>query len=381
MNLKVYFLTIVGSGILLLAASSALVLTIRNFSFPKFSQPSKSTQNIAVNNPISEPSPTAIPTPRVNVKQPGTTYRLSLPYHTFQTFNNCGPATLSMIFYYFGQQIDQFELGNQMRPYQIPSGDNDDKSVNMDEFVLWSEKYGMKGIYRVDGDITLMKTFLTNDIPVIVRTHLNTEEDIGHYRILKGYDDINKTLFQDDSYQGKDLSYSYDGFNTIWAPFNYEYVVVYKPEQEELVKAILGEEIDPQVAYKNALVRAQKEVSQNPNVIYPYLNIAQSQYHLGNYQEAASAYEKVEYQLPSRTLWYILEPYLIYQKLGNYEKVFAMIDGVLNNANRAYSELYQIRGEIYLSQGDKEAARREFEQAVFYNKNYEPAQKSLQTLY
>ena len=38
------------------------------------------------------------------------------------------------------------------------------------------------------------------------------------------------------------------------------------------------------------------------------------------------------------------------------------------------------KGEIYLEKGDKELARREFELALKYNKNFESAQKSLKDL-
>ena len=48
--------------------------------------------------------------------------------HTYQTFNNCGPATLSITLSHYGINVSQEELGNKMRPYQHPKGDNDDKT-------------------------------------------------------------------------------------------------------------------------------------------------------------------------------------------------------------------------------------------------------------
>ena len=101
---------------------------------------------------------------------------------------------------------------------------------------------------------------------------------------------------------------------------------------------------------------------------------------MGDYKASISAFEKVENRLPRRMLWYEIEPVLSYQKLGNYERVFQIADRVLNGGNRAYSELYQIRGEIYLAQRNKDAARREFELAIQYNKNYTPAQEALKFL-
>ena len=47
---------------------------------------------------------------------------------------------------------------------------------------------------------------------------------------------------------------------------------------------------------------------------------------------------------------------------------------------RAYTELYQIRGEIYLAQGNKEKAREQFELAIEYNQNFEPAKQALESI-
>jgi hypothetical protein len=54
------------------------------------------------------------------VKEPGNYALLTNPKHTYQTFNNCGPATLSMILSWYGESVSQKELGNKMRPYQHP---------------------------------------------------------------------------------------------------------------------------------------------------------------------------------------------------------------------------------------------------------------------
>jgi tetratricopeptide (TPR) repeat protein len=79
-------------------------------------------------------------------------------------------------------------------------------------------------------------------------------------------------------------------------------------------------------------------------------------------------------------LWYQIEPILAYQKLGKHDRVFEIIDNILNNGNKAFSELYQIKGEIYLEQGEADSARNEFETALKYNKNYQPAKDALSNL-
>src|SRR3990167_6724514 len=108
--------------------------------------------------------------PKVQLVEPGEKALVDNKYHTYQTFNNCGPATLSMILNWYGVNASQSELGDQMRPYQVASGDNDDKTIFTYEFVEWAEKYGLKAVGRRNGDIELLKRFTANSIPVVVKT-------------------------------------------------------------------------------------------------------------------------------------------------------------------------------------------------------------------
>lgn len=317
---------------------------------------------------------------QVEIKEPGDSALLDNPKHTYQTFNNCGPATLSMMLSWYGKDVSQKELGDAMRPYQISSGDNDDKTIFTYEFVDWAKKYGLESIGKVNGDIELLKTFTANGIPVVVKTWLHVGEDIGHFRIVRGFDEGKQVIIQDDSYEGPNKKISYYDFLSMWQPFNYAYIIVFTPAQKDLVEAIIGEELEEKVIWQNALTRAQKEAELDGENVYPVFNMATSYFHLGEYQKSVNAFEKVESRIPRRMLWYQIEPILAYKELGNYGRVFQISEGVLTNGNRAYSELYQIRGEIYLAQGDKDKAKQQFELAIEYNQNFEPAKASLESL-
>ena len=94
---------------------------------------------------ISPPQISANPNQKAKQDEPPKLpeiFRLTAPdekktleneYHVFQTFNNCGPASLSMVFSYYGINKSQDELGRELRPYQNQQGDNDDKSVTFEE--------------------------------------------------------------------------------------------------------------------------------------------------------------------------------------------------------------------------------------------------------
>lgn len=324
----------------------------------------------------------------VGIKKPGNSALLENPKHiyrgatsfAYQSFNNCGPATLSMMLSWYGQKVSQTELGEKMRPFQNPEGDNDDKTIFTYEFVDWTKKYGFESFGRVNGDIELLKTFTTNGIPVVVKTWLHVNDDIGHFRIVRGFDESKKVIIQDDSFEGPNKKISYFDFLSMWQPFNYAYIIVYKPEQEDLVLTIIGEEIDEKIAWGNSLSRANQESELDRENVYPWFNMSTSYYHLEDFENSIAAFEKVENRLPRRMLWYQIEPIQAYKELGNYGRVFQITDNILANGNRAYSELYQLRGEIYIAQGNKEKAREQFELAILYNQNFEPAKLSLESL-
>lgn len=323
---------------------------------------------------LIEPTTTPV---QVKLIQPGQKALLPGTKVSYQTFNNCGPANLSMILSYYGIKKSQKELGQLLRPYQHPKGDNDDKTVFPEEFVAAVESHGLKSLHRPNGSIQLIKLFLANEVPVVVKTLLKKTEDSAHFRVVRGFDEENQVMIVDDSYFGPNRKISYFDFLSMWQPFGYVYMPVYREPKEAVVKAILGEEIDMEVAYWRAINRAQEEIEKDSANVWPAFNLVNSYYHVGQFEKCVTEFGKIESRLSRRALWYQIEPILAYQKLGNYDRALEIIDRVLANDNLAFSELYQIRGEIYLDQGNQEAARREFELALKYNHNFQPAKKAL----
>ena len=167
-------------------------------------------------------------------------------------------------------------------------------------------------------------------------------------------------------------------FYLLWKVFNFEYLVLVPTEKAGVAKAILGENLDEQTAWAIAKDNALSQLSTNPEDIDARFNLSIAYYHLGNYQKSIDEYELIENKLPFRTLWYQIEPILAYYKVGNYEKVIAITDGILENGNRAYSEVYIVRGDIFQLQGNSELALQEYQKAVYYNKNLNVAKEKLE---
>jgi hypothetical protein len=321
----------------------------------------------------SSPSPTPVakttPTPIPSLPPIPAAKTLTGGIHAFQTFNNCGPAALSMTLSYYGISESQQTLGRELRPYQRSNGDNDDKSVTLQEVAAKAKEYNFLTYQRPAGTIEILEAFIANDIPIVARTWLKTDEDIGHFRVVKGYNKQNQTLIQDDSLQGKDKVYSYAEFRQLWAAFNYEFLALVPPEKKALAEQILGELSNERTAWEKALALAKSEQVQNPTGVFAPFNESVALYKLGEYQKSIEAYERVSARLPGRMLWYQLEPILSYYRLRKFDTVIAVSDKILQNQNRAYAELYELKGLIFDERGQTEAARAEYDLAKQYNQS------------
>jgi tetratricopeptide (TPR) repeat protein len=330
----------------------------------------------------SVPTPTPLPT-TVTTNQPvelPKTKILRNNYHIFQTFNNCGPAALSMALSYYGVKKSQYELGQALRPYQHPQGFNDDKSVTLSELARKAEEFGFKTYHRPNGSLAFIKSVINQNLPIITRTRLSTKEDIGHYRIIKGYDDNKGVLIQDDSLQGANIEFRYENFLNLWQTFNYEYLILVPQDKIQIVENILGPETDLKVAWQNAAKNAQSQMQNNPADFYAGLNLSVAYYNLDKFDQSIAEFEKVEAKLPFRTLWYQIEPIHSYFKVGNYDKVLQLSEKILNNHNLAFSELYILRGDVFKKQSNLTQARTEYQKAIYYNRNLPEAQSALNSI-
>ena len=72
-------------------------------------------------------------------------------YYAAQTFNNCGPAALSMDLSFYGVHVGQAELADILRPTHNMTGKGDDKSTPPDEIAAQAEAYGLVAYFRPTG--------------------------------------------------------------------------------------------------------------------------------------------------------------------------------------------------------------------------------------
>jgi tetratricopeptide (TPR) repeat protein len=348
----------------------------------------------ATPTPTASPTPTSSATPTSTPLPPTPTatqlaVRASLRpvTHTYQTWNNCGPATVTMALYYFGQSGTQAQAAAFLKP------DPEDKNVSPHEMETYVRSLGLGANVRVGGDLERLKRLIAAGFPVIVETWFIPEpgDQMGHYRVLVGYDDEARQFIAQDSYNGPNVQLDYAAFDELWRVFNRVYIVIYDPSQTEEVAVLLGEDMDDRVMYERALERAEMEASDPSTECIAYENCADAAAFawfnagsnltsLGRHREAAAAYDQARMLgLPWRMLWYQFGPYEAYYAAERFDDVITLATTTLNIvANLEESHFW--RGMAYLAKGEADRARGDFHAALKYNPNFAAAQQVLESL-
>jgi len=305
--------------------------------------------------------------------------------HIWQTWNNCGPATLAMYMSYFGQHVKQDEVGAQLRP------DPDDKNVSLEEMAAYARSRGLSATVRVNGDAARLRRLLLAGVPVLIETwHQERPNDgMGHYRLLVGYDDGAGQWIAYDSFDTRDLvkgqpyagiRLPYEETERLWAVFNRLYLVIYDADHAPAILPILNEDVDEATLWARALAHAQAETQARPDDPFAWFNLGSDLVALGRFPEAGQAYDRARrIGLPWRMLWYQFGPFQAYYEIGRYDEVIALAEHTIATA-RQTEEAFYWRGLAQKAKGDANAARASWQRAIQLNPHYTDAVAALAEL-
>jgi len=332
--------------------------------------------------PPPSPTPTPTPTPPVSVTLTGLR-------HEHQGWNNCGPTTLAMALSYWGRSETQYDVAPILKP------DPEDKNVSPWEMEAYVRSLppsasggagGAGAIVRVGGTIDRLKALVRAGFPVVVETWYvrDARDQLGHYRLIIGYDDAVQEFLTYDSLHGPDVTIGYRELDELWRVFNWAYLVIYAPERWESLAAILGPDLDDAAMYERALETSRVEALAPSEscvayadcadwITFSWFNAGSSLTSLGRHAEAAAAYDQArQLGLHYRMLWYQFGPYESYHAVGRYDDVIALADATLATTNNL-EESYYWRGVARLAREDADGAWADFEAALRYHPDWPPA--------
>jgi len=300
--------------------------------------------------------------------------------HEHQGWNNCGPTTLAMALSYWGRNETQYDVAPVLKP------DPEDKNVSPWEMESYARGLGLGAIVRVGGTLDRLKALLRAGFSVVVETWYvrDAHDQLGHYRLIIGYDDTAQEFITYDSLHGPDVTIGYRELDELWRVFNRAYLVIYAPEQGQVLATGLGPDLDDAAMYERALETARVEAVTPPDtciayadcadwVTFSWFNVGSSLTSLGRHDQAVVAYDQArQLELHYRMLWYQFGPYESYHAVDRHGDVITLATATLATASNL-EESYYWRGMARLAQGDAGGARADFEVALRYHENWPPA--------
>ncbi|MFZ3079631.1 MAG: C39 family peptidase [Bellilinea sp.] len=325
--------------------------------------------------PEISPTPTLTPTPL-----PGAA-KLVSPAYEKQDMNNCGPATLTMFLRMYGWEGDQYVISDQIKP--IPQ----DRNVNIDElfaFTLQNVNWLTTG-FRVGGTVETLKAFIAAGLPVMIEEGFTMAESYwpnddrwsGHYLLITAYDDSRQVFTTQDSFVGQDLVVSYTDLDKRWQIFNRVFFYAYKPEQEQAIRSILGENWDEAANRRQALETARQETEKDPRNPFSWFNLGSNLVYFDRYAEAAQAYDEARSRgLPQRMLRYQFGPFFAYFNTNRIEDLLELTEYALKITPNSEEALLWHGWALYRS-GDKLKATEDFLAALEAHPGYFDAQYAL----
>jgi uncharacterized protein YvpB len=393
-----------GAGLLLLAVTLYQVPAINSRLAWRFEVARTYTRNVL--NPVGSvptaipsspqptaavsPSPTTTVTPTAELPEtvvpviptfapPPPQAMLTSPPYEKQTPNNCGPAALSMMLHYFGWTGDQTTISDVIKPV------NGDRNVNPEEMAYWVHNFAgwLRMTYRVGGDLETIKRLIAAGYPVIIEgtTSLNPEDTgwpdddlwAAHYLLLTGYDDTTQTFTAQDPYRGPDKKIPYEQIESEWKPFNYVYMVIYLPDREAEVQALLGSDWDEGLNRLDTLAAAEAATVEDPTDAFAWFNVGSNLVYFGRYAEANIAYDKArELGLPQRMFRYQFGPFIANFQANRTDDLLALTDYALQRTEMS-EETWLWHGWALYRKGNTPGAIEDWRKALSIRPGYEDA--------
>ncbi|MBV8084412.1 MAG: C39 family peptidase [Chloroflexi bacterium] len=336
--------------------------------------PSGAAAAAASQAPASQAASAAPAAPALAVAPTAARALLNPMQHEYETWNNCAPVTSEMVLSYYGISKRQTEIAAILKP------NPKNLDLRIDQIQGYVEQFGLEARPLVNGTFSQLKALISNGIPVVTEDQLSLQDDYGHFRVARGYDDAAAVIIFGDSYYGPQNRITYALYQELWKRHNYAFMPVYKPAQRALVQTILGKDFDPAQNLQDAVADAKQAVAQHADDGFAWLDLGDDLYATGQLQDARAAWEKAKsLKLTARTLWYTIWPAAVYNQLGMYQDALNVVAIPLaTDPNNAQALLE--RGNAYKGLGKTGQARSDYSAAIDIDPSLAPARLALQGL-
>jgi tetratricopeptide (TPR) repeat protein len=337
--------------------------------------------------PTAEPTPNSTPVAAAEnsaLSAPPASTRLPGLKAVYQQVNRCSAAALTIQLSYFGWEGTYDDVIRGLNPHA------EDVAVRLDEMIRFAEGYGLRAVERIGGTNEILKALVAAGFPVLIENSYydgpgGFQDWMGHNRVVMGYDDSLQVFYTFDSLlgngedgQGRPIPYA--DMDVRWKAFNRDYLVLYRPEEEARLQAVLGDHWDTTFNAEAALQLSLAELETENADSFTLFNIGSSLVLLGRYEEAADYFDQARaLGLPWRMLWYQYGPFEAYYEVGRYDDVLQLAREVIADIP-GVEEVYYFAGMAYEAQGDLQRAESNYQVAMMRNSYFSAASAALARL-
>lgn len=236
---------------------------------------------------VVAPAP-AVVAPAVQPKDAPAAMAFDEMKHVWQSLNNCGPAAVVMALSTLGVDVSQESARLPLRGTNIASGMGPQR---VDGWV--NAEFGLRSRWWNNGTNDVLRRLVANGFAPMVTQWMQdpTISRVAHWRTVRGYDDARSTFYVNDSMLGRMVPLSYQWFQNNWQPFSYRYMVIYRPTDEPLLKAIIGDDWDNMKMRKNFYERAKAEAFAH-DTMSAWVTYGQASYEYGKFAESVDAFQR-----------------------------------------------------------------------------------------
>jgi len=237
--------------------------------------------------PLAPLPKAAEPDPVVDVRDAQATGYFGSMKHVWQSLNNCGPAAVVMGLSTLGVDVDQETARVPLRGESVLRG------MGPQGVPAFVSQWGLTAMWRNNGTNALIKRLISNGFAPMVTQWMQDPRisRIAHWRAVRGYDDDAGVFYVNDSMLGNGVQLGYQWFSDNWQAFSYRYMVIYRPEDEAKLRAIVGDDWSDTKMRENFYLRTRTEALARDDSA-SWLAYGEASYQFGMFAEAVAAFDR-----------------------------------------------------------------------------------------
>ncbi|GGM06466.1 C39 family peptidase [Deinococcus aerophilus] len=151
-----------------------------------------------------------------------------------QSYNACGPASITQVLRYYGLKADMAEVSRHTRPTER-------SYMTAQAIVDFAPQVGLEARLYAHGSLDTVRAAIRNGLPLIaLQSHITASgQVVPHWRVVVGYDDAAKQAYLMDPLLGY-VAMGYADFARVWADQRGQFAVMYPPSYAATVKRVIG---------------------------------------------------------------------------------------------------------------------------------------------